>query len=75
MRKFLIALAILMIVPAFTAKAEKDKKEEDKHKPVKLAIWEWEYAWPPVFRAAQFEEAINCVMPESERAMLKSECE
>ena len=67
MRKFLIALAILMIVPAFSAKAEKDKKEEDKHKPVKLAIWEWEDAWPPVFRAAQFEEALNCATPESER--------
>ena len=75
MRKFLIALALLMILPAFTAKAEKDKKEEDKHKPVKLAIWEWEYAWPPVFRAAQFEESTDCVLPESERILHASKCE
>ena len=66
MRKFLIALALLMILPAFTAKAEKDKKEEDKHKPVKLAIWEWEDAWPPVFRAFEMEEAEAFVISESE---------
>lgn len=68
MRKFLIALALLMILPAFTAKAEKDKKEEDKHDPVRIVVWEWEYAWPPVFRAAQFEEADSYIM-------LNSECE
>ncbi len=66
MRKFVIALVLLMVLPAFTVKAEKKEKEEDKHKPVKLAIWEWEYAWPPVFRAVPMEEAINCVLPETE---------
>ena len=55
-----------MILPAFTAKAEKDKKEEDKHKPVKLAIWEWEDAWPPVFRAYQTEEVEAIVITEFE---------
>ena len=66
MRKFLIALALLMILPAFNAKADKKEKEEDKHKPVKLAIWEWEDAWPPVFRAAEIEETETLVISESE---------
>ena len=66
MRKFIIALALLMVLPAFTAKAEKDKKEEDKHDPVRIVVWEWEYAWPPVFRAIEMEEAETFVISESE---------
>ena len=67
MRKFIIALIVLLILPAFTVKAEeKEKKDENKHQPVKLGIWEWEFAWPPVFRAFSTEEDIVCVMPETE---------
>ena len=67
MRKFIIALAVLLLIPAFTVKAEeKEKKDENKHQPVKLGIWEWEFAWPLVFRAVSTDEAIVCVMPESE---------
>ena len=67
MRKFFIAIALFMVLPAFTVKAEeKEKKDEDKQKPVKLVIWEWEFAWPPVFRTVSMEEAIDCVMLETE---------
>lgn len=67
MRKFIIALAVLLLIPAFTVKAEeKEKKDENKHQPVKLGIWEWEFAWPLVFRAASTDEAIVCVIPETE---------
>ena len=32
MRKFLVALVLLMVLPAFTSKAEeKEKKDENKH--------------------------------------------
>ena len=67
MHKFLVALVLLMVLPAFTSKAEeKEKKDENKHQPVKLGIWEWEFAWPLVFRAFEAEEANTYVITEAE---------
>ena len=73
MRKFLIALALLTILPVgFTANAEKkdqkekDQKEQDKHQPAKIGVFEWEYAWSPVFRAMPTDEETKFVILESE---------
>ncbi len=72
MRKFLVALAVLMLLPMFTANAEKkdnkdkDQKEQDKHQPAKIGVFEWEYAWSPVFRAMPTDEGTKFVILESE---------
>ena len=68
MRKFLVTLAVLMLLPmGYTANAEKkDQKEQDKHQPAKIGVFEWEYAWSPVFRAMPTDEGTKFVIIESE---------
>ena len=73
MRKFLIALALLMFLPmGFTANAEKkdqkeqDQKEKDKHQPVKIGVFEWQYAWSPIFRAMPTDGETRFVILDSE---------
>ena len=58
MRKFLTALAFVMLLPtSFTANAKDDKK--DKQKPVKLGVFEWLFPWPPVYRLVPMDEDID----------------
>ena len=37
----------------------KTKDKKDKQKPVKLGVFEWLFPWPPVYRLAPMEEAID----------------
>ena len=63
-----------MILPfGNVAFADNDKKEEDKHEPIKITIYEWGFSWPPVYRLAPTEEAIDCVSINS--AAIEAECE
>ena len=74
MRKFLIALAVLTLLPmGYTAHAEKkdskkeqEQKEKDKHQPAKIGVLEWVYAWSPVFRAMPTDEENRIIILESE---------
>ena len=60
MRKFLTALAfVMLLLTSFTANAKDDDKK-DKQKPVKLGVFEWLFPWPPVYRIAPMEESIDC---------------
>lgn len=64
MRKFLMAIAFMLLLPAGVAMAmsavdkKDDKKDKDKdkgHQPIVIIIWE--PAWPIVFREAQPQSA------------------
>ena len=62
MRKFLTALALAMLLPtSFTAFAKEGKEEnnKDKHKPIKITVNEWGFAWPPVYRLASMDDALD----------------
>jgi hypothetical protein len=69
MRKFLAILALFMLLPLGVANAkekEKEKEKDGKHEPVHIIIFEWEFAWPPIYRIAPTEDVIASVIPESE---------
>ena len=71
MRKFLAVLALFMLLPLGVANAkekEKEKEKDGKHEPVHIIIFEWEFAWPPIYRIASTEDV-------TAPAILESECE
>ena len=69
MRKFLAVLALFMLLPLGVANAkEKEKENDGKHEPVHIIIFEWEFAWPPIYRIASTEDV-------TAPAILESECE
>ena len=75
MRKLLMAIAFMLMLPggiamAMSAADKKDDKKGDKgndsekHEPVLIIIWE--QAWSPIFRAVPLQEAYNTICLESE---------
>ena len=69
MRKILAVLALFMLLPLGVANAKEKEKEQEndgKHKPIHMTIFEWEFAWPPIYRIAATEDAIAFVISESE---------
>ena len=68
MRKFMMAIAFMLLLPcgvsmAMSAADKKDDKkggkgnDDEKHEPVLIIIWE--QAWSPIFRAIPLQNAIN----------------